>query len=93
MATTISYPVLQMIVAEANTHLKVHRNSLLSFDITGFNMMKHDAPRLCFIYNGSCPLKAIMHVMNYATIVQPGSRGFSVIAYEELHILSVIIPT
>lgn len=38
-------------------------------------------------------LDAIMHVMNYANGVQPGYRGFSIIAYEELHILSVIIPT
>lgn len=47
-----------MIVADADTHLKVHRNSLLFFDITEFNIMKHDAIRLCFIYHGSCPLNA-----------------------------------
>lgn len=62
MATAISYSVLrrggEMIVAEANTHLKVQPNSLLFFDIGGFNMMKRDAVRLRFIYHDSCPLNA-----------------------------------
>lgn len=33
------------------------------------------------------------HVMNYAAVVQSRSRKLSIIAYEELNILSVVIST